>query len=164
MAKFQPKSDIGHTMRFPDGSDTKLLPANSMMTNSVLIELAGLGKGSSRWVWTLASCLRTDEENEWRAEWRSGCNHSLEVSLQEDKHHSKTRMRVMKERGQRKERMKHERDDSDAQRQSKTLRALVFRQNTNFLCQLNEMKHYQRTSSTVVRLCWLVCIGYRFTL
>lgn len=126
----------------------QLVPDNSMMTYGVLIELAGLGEGSSRWVWTSASCLRADEENEWGAEWRSGCNDSQEVPLQADKHHSKTEMRVMKEREQRKEKMKHERDDSDAQRQSRTLRALVFSENTNFsfehcqhLCQLNQIIH-----------------------
>lgn len=132
LSRFQEIIDIGHTMRFPDGSDTQLVPDNSMMTYGVLIELAGLARGSLRWVWTSASCLRTDEENEWGAERRSGCNHSLEVSLQADKHHSKTEMREMKEREQRKEKMKHERDDSDAQRQSRTLRASVVRENTNF--------------------------------
>lgn len=117
---------------FPDGRIVQLVPDNSMMTYGVLIEPGGAGKGSSRWVWTSASRVRTDEENEWRAECRSGCSHSLEVSLRANRHPSNTGMRVMKEREQRKERRKHKRDDSDAQRQSKTLRPLVFRENTNF--------------------------------
>lgn len=116
--------DIGHTRRLPDGGNVQLVPDNSMMTYGVLIELAGLGEGSSRWAWSSASCLRTDEGNEWRAEWRSGCNHSREVSLQADEHQSKTQMRVMKEGERRTEKMKHERDD-------RTLRALVFVENTN---------------------------------
>lgn len=117
----------------------------------------------------LGQLSEADEENEWRAEWRSGCNRSLEVSLQEDKHHSKTEMRVMKKRERRTEKMKHERDDSDAQRQSKTLSALVFRENTNFLCQLNQMRQYRYTGShiqtfSIVRLCLINVDGKDFTL
>ncbi len=169
-SQFQQKT--GHTMRFPDGSDVQLVPDNSMMTYGVLIEPAGLGRGSLRWVWTSASCLRTDEENEWGAERRSGCNHSLEVSLQADKHHSKTEMREMKEREQRKEKMKHERDDSDAQRQSRTLRASAFGENTNFqfedcqhLCQLNKMVYYRYTDFTLIdfRLCLMNVYIFQFT-
>lgn len=42
------KSVTVHFMRFPDGSDVQLVPENSTMTCGVLIELAGLGKGSVR--------------------------------------------------------------------------------------------------------------------
>lgn len=47
-SQFQQKTVIGHVTRVPDGSDMQLVPDNSMMTNGVLIELAGLGKGSLR--------------------------------------------------------------------------------------------------------------------
>lgn len=93
-------------MRFPDGSDVQLVPENSTMTCGVLTELAGLGKGSVRWTWISANCLRRDEENEWRAEWRSGSNHSVKVPLWVDKHQSKAEIRVMKERMQKEGKMK----------------------------------------------------------
>lgn len=40
IVRSQQKTDIG--------SDTQLVPDDSMMTNEVLTELAGLGKGSAR--------------------------------------------------------------------------------------------------------------------
>lgn len=118
---------------------TQPVPDNSMRTYGVLIELAGTSKGRSRWLWTGASCLRTneeDEENEWRAEWGSGCNHSQQVSLQADKHHSERQRQgtsVMKGRELRKaenERWKGWQWCTAAEQDTE---ALVFREDTKLL-------------------------------
>lgn len=81
---------------------------------------------SWRSAWSSAIRLGMDEQNEWRERRGEVAAVIPSKSLSKQTNITQRQKRAMKAREQRKEKIRDERGDSDAQRQSKTLKALVF--------------------------------------